>query len=265
MKIRLFQVDAFTGKLFSGNPAAVCPLDRWLDDEKLQAIAAENNLSETAFFVQRDDGYDLKWFTPTMEVDLCGHATLASAFVIWNRLESGAETLQFHTRSGILSVRQKGDLLVMSFPILSPETISAPPDLEVGLGRKPIEVLYAGESERSGNYLAVFDSENEVRAIRPDFDALGRIENAGVIISARGKTADFASRYFAVPFGVPEDPVTGSIHCTLVPYWAGRLGKQVLHAHQVSRRGGELFCELLPGRVEIAGRAVLYLEGTACV
>jgi PhzF family phenazine biosynthesis protein len=261
MDIPLYQVDAFTGKLFSGNPAAVCPLDRWLPDEQLQAIAAENNLSETAFFVKRERDYHLRWMTPTTEVDLCGHATLAAAFVLWDRLGCDEQELRFHTRSGELSVRRRDDLLVMSFPVLAPAPVTAPREVEVGLGQRPIETLYAGESDRSGNYLAIFDSESEIRAIRPDFGALGRIENAGVIVSAHGKTADFVSRFFAVPFGINEDPVTGSIHSTLTPYWAKRLGKNRLHAMQVSERGGELFCELGPDRVEIAGRAVLYLEG----
>ena len=261
MQIDMFQVDAFTGKRFSGNPAAVCPLETWLDDGMLQAIAAENNLSETAFFVRDGDGYHLRWMTPTTEVDLCGHATLASAFVLWDRLGSEADTLRFRTRSGELTVRRRDDLMVMSFPVLAPVPADPPAALVDGIRRKPIEVLYAGESRASGNFVAVFDSESEVRAIEPDFARLGAIENAGVIVTAHGKTADFVSRYFAVPYGIDEDPVTGSIHCTLTPYWAKRTGKDRLHALQVSRRGGELFCALAGDRVEIAGRAVLYLEG----
>ncbi|MDA2938693.1 PhzF family phenazine biosynthesis protein [Acidobacteria bacterium AH-259-A15] len=262
MKIPFFQVDAFTSKLFSGNPAAVCPLEKWPGDKQLQAIAAENNLSETSFFVRQEDGYELRWFTPTTEIDLCGHATLASAFVIWDYLGDNSEILKFKTRSGLLSVQRREDLLAMSFPVLAPRQCESPAELWEALGHAPGEIWSAGESEKSENYMAVFETEKEVRSLKPNLHLLRQLENMGVIVTAAGKTADFVSRYFAPSFGIPEDPVTGSTHCTLVPYWADRLGKKQLHALQVSSRGGELFCEYHADRVIIAGRAVRYLEGT---
>ncbi|MEE9226466.1 MAG: PhzF family phenazine biosynthesis protein [Acidobacteriota bacterium] len=265
MKIPIFQIDAFTSRRFSGNPAAVCPLEKWLPEETMQAIAAENNLSETAFLVPRESGFHLRWFTPTLEVDLCGHATLASAFVLWNHLGDRREVLEFHTRSGILRVRRRDDMMVMSFPVLPPHPCDPPGDLLEGLGKPAKEIRFAGETERSGNYLAEFASEEEVLSLEPNFDLLGRLERCGVIATAPGRQADFVSRYFVPSFGIAEDPVTGSTHCTLVPYWSERTGKKRLHAVQVSARGGELFCELLADSVEIGGRAVCYMEGTAHV
>ena len=263
MKIPLFQVDAFTTKVFAGNPAAICPLDAWLEPARMQEIAAENNLSETAFLVPNEDGYDLRWFTPVTEADLCGHATLASAYVLWNHLGDQSETLRFNTRSGLLTVKKQGELLVMNFPRLAAAPCSnAPAELVDGLGALPDLVLSYMETEGSGNFLAVFTSETHVREMTPDFHILGRLEGMGVIVTAPGESADFASRYFAPGYGIDEDPVTGSIHCTLVPYWSERLGKQKLHAHQVSRRGGELFCELKGDRVSIAGHAVCFMTGT---
>jgi PhzF family phenazine biosynthesis protein len=263
MKIPLFQIDAFTRNVFAGNPAAICPLDEWLDPERMQAIAAENNLSETAFLVPNGDGYDLRWFTPKTEADLCGHATLASAFVLWNQLGSTNRTLRFNTRSGLLTVEKRDDLLVMNFPRLSPASCENPPSaLFDGMGIQPDEVLSYMETEGSGNFLSVFASESAVRELEPDFPLLASLGGMGVIVTAPGDTADFASRYFAPGYGIDEDPVTGSIHCTLVPYWSERLGKQQFHAHQVSSRGGELFCELLGDRVSIAGHAVLFMAGT---
>ena len=262
MKLRLFQVDAFTDHVFSGNPAAICPLEEWLPEDRMQAIAAENNLSETAFFSANNHGYDLRWFTPTTEADLCGHATLATAFVIWNHLGSDARTLRFHTRSGTLTVGQKDDLLVMDFPLLPPTACRNPPqELLDGLGSRPQEIHAYMETEGSGNYLAVYGSEAEVRVLRPNFAVLARLGGMGVIVTGPGESADFASRYFAPGYGIDEDPVTGSIHCTLVPYWADRLCKKAFHARQVSTRSGDLFCELLDGRVSIAGHAVLFMEG----
>jgi PhzF family phenazine biosynthesis protein len=261
MRIPLFQVDAFTNRLFAGNPAAVCPLDRWLPTETMQAIAAENNLSETAFFVREGEGYRLRWFTPTTEVELCGHATLASAFVIWNCLNRGDESLRFSTRSGMLSVARRGPLLVLDFPSRRVQRCSDPPRaLADGLGIPPIEMWTDGEAEQSGFYLAVYPSESMVRSLEPDLRTL-RIPGMGVVATAPGDEADCASRCFAPSFGIDEDPVTGSIHCFLAPYWAERLGKRTIRAHQVSQRGGELICELAGDRVHIAGHAVLYMEG----
>jgi predicted PhzF superfamily epimerase YddE/YHI9 len=259
MRLPIYQVDAFASEVFRGNPAAVCPLDRWLATERMQAIAAENNLSETAFFVPGRDGYDLRWFTPTLEVDLCGHATLASAYVVFDRLLPDARTVRFSTRSGMLEVSRDADLLVLDFPTLPAAPCVAPKALIDGLGVRPREVL------RAKNYLAVFDSEHEVRALKPDMGLIAGLEPYALIVTAPGADADFVSRFFAPGHGVPEDPVTGSAHCTLVPYWAKRVGKSDLYARQVSARGGELFCADKGSRVAIGGRAVLYLEGAIYV
>lgn len=255
MKLRQYQVDAFASRAFEGNPAAVCPLENWLDDELLQAIAEENNLSETAFFVATEKGYHLRWFTPVKEVDLCGHATLAAAHVIFDRLGYAGPVIAFETRSGDLFMEKRGDWLVMDFPACPPESIDPPNALIEGLGQRPIEVLAADD------YMAVFDSEASVRAIKPDQAVLARLDLRGVIVTAPGVEVDFVSRFFAPKFGVPEDPVTGSAHCTLVPYWAGKLGKNKLSASQVSKRGGKLFCEVREDRVLLSGRAVIIIEG----
>jgi PhzF family phenazine biosynthesis protein len=256
MKIRLYQVDAFTSRLFGGNPAAVCPLDVWLEDQTMQAIAAENNLSETAFFVGARGSYDLRWFTPAVEVNLCGHATLASAFVVFRHLEPALETVSFRSKSGELRVTRSGDLLTLDFPSWTPSRCEAPEALVRALGRPPREV-WATE-----DYLVVYESEDDVRALAPAMDVLAGLDRFAVIVSAPGRGSDFVSRFFAPRQGIPEDPVTGRAHCTLVPYWARRLGKPGLHALQVSRRGGELFCEDRGDRVAIGGRAVQFLEGT---
>ncbi|MBR8834973.1 MAG: PhzF family phenazine biosynthesis protein [Stigonema ocellatum SAG 48.90 = DSM 106950] len=256
-QIKIFQIDAFASVVFRGNPAAICPLTDWLSDELMQAIAAENNLAETAFFTQNGDNYDLRWFTPRCEVDLCGHATLASAFVIFTYLEPARNSVQFNTRSGPLWVKRNAELLTMDFPSLKPTLCTNPPALLVeGLGKTPQEVL-----STKSNYLSVFASEEEVRAIQPDFRLLEQLHPHGVIVTALSKNADFVSRYFAPSYGVPEDPVTGSIHCSLVPYWANRLGKTQLYGKQVSNRGGELWCEAQDDRVSISGHAVRYFEG----
>ncbi len=256
MQIPLFQVDCFTANRFAGNPAAVCPLDHWLPETTMQAIAAENNLSETAFLVRRDDLYELRWFTPKAEVDLCGHATLAAAFVIFHLLETGEDTVRFHSpKSGSLSVSRQDDLLRLDFPSRPPEACPCPPDLAAGLGLEPAAVL------QSTDYLAVFADEQQVIDLAPDMKRLSRLDRRGVIVTAPGKRADFVSRFFAPRLGVDEDPVTGSAHCTLIPYWSARLDRTSLHALQVSERGGELFCRDLGDRVAIAGRAVLYLQG----
>ncbi len=254
--IPIFQVDAFTGRLFSGNPAAVCPLAEWLEDSLLQAIARENNLSETAFFVHlKDNEFQIRWFTPTTEVDLCGHATLASAFVIFRYIDSSLQEIVFHSRGGLLKVRQDGDLIAMDFPVRQPSSCKVPQELVEALGRQPQEVLSAED------YLVVFAEEEEVRTLRPDFQRLRNLDLRGVIVTARARDVDFVSRFFAPKLGVDEDPVTGSAHCVLTPYWANRLNKDTLVAHQLSDRGGELFCTYLKDRVIIAGRAVLYMKG----
>lgn len=255
MKIPLYQVDAFASRVFTGNPAAVCPLEAWLPDATLQSIAAENNLAETAFLVGRGGAYELRWFTPLTEIDLCGHATLASAHVIFRFLEPGLREVRFRTKSGLLSVASDGDRLALDFPSRPGVPCEPPPGLAAALGASAREVYKARD------HMAVFATEAEVRALRPDADALRRLDCFAVIATAPGGAADFVSRFFAPGVGVPEDPVTGSSHCTLVPYWARRLGRSRLHAQQVSERGGELWCDDLGERVRIAGHAVLYLEG----
>lgn len=256
MRIPIYQVDAFTSRVFSGNPAAVCPLESWLPDATLQAIAAENNLSETAYFVGREGEYELRWFTPAVEVDLCGHATLASGFVVLTVLERALLEVRFSSKSGPLRVTREGDLLALDFPSRPPEPCVAPAALAEALGRRPEEV------RASRDYMAVYGSEEEVRSLRPDMERLRSLDRRATIVTAPGREADFVSRFFAPGFGIPEDPVTGSAHCTLVPYWAKRLGKSRLRALQVSARGGELFCEDRGERVSIAGRAVKFLEGS---
>lgn len=257
MRLPIYQVDAFTDRLFGGNPAAVCPLDGWLPDETMQAIAAENNLAETAFFVREGSDYALRWFTPTVEVDLCGHATLASAYVIFRFIEPRRETVSFRTlRAGTLAVTRRSEMLIMDFPARPAVRVEASPGLIGALGAMPREVL------RARDHLIVYDSAAEVAALAPDFVALTNADCWAAIATAPGDGGiDFVSRFFAPAQGVPEDPVTGSSHCTLVPYWAERLGKTELEARQLSRRGGALRCTLCGDRVSIAGRAILYLEG----
>jgi predicted PhzF superfamily epimerase YddE/YHI9 len=256
MELSIYQVDAFSSKVFGGNPAAICPLGKWLPDPTLQAIANENNLAETAYFVRADDRYHLRWFTPAVEVALCGHATLASAHVLFHELGEKGDVISFDTLSGELLVRRSGELLAMDFPSRPPAPVSVDPGLVPALGGKPCEILAARD------YFAVYRTEEEVRALTPDMGALERIDKFGFIATARGKDCDFVSRFFAPSQGIPEDPVTGSAHCTLIPYWAAKLSKDSLRARQVSARGGELFCRLVGDRVEIAGHAVLYLKGS---
>ncbi|MHC1742644.1 MAG: PhzF family phenazine biosynthesis protein [Syntrophobacteraceae bacterium] len=258
MKLPYYQVDAFTGKVFGGNPAGVCPLDGWLDDRLLQDIAAENNLSETAFIVPKGRRFELRWFTPATEVALCGHATLASAFVVLNRLNWSDEIVEFETRrSGVLSVRRDGDLLQMDFPARPPEPCSIPEGLPAHLGVAPVEVYMSEE-----DLLVCLQTERQVAELTPDLRGLAALDCRGVIVTARGRDCDFVSRFFAPRVGVDEDPVTGSSHCVLIPFWSERLGKKTLFARQVSRRGGEIFCECGASRVKIGGRAALYLEGS---
>jgi predicted PhzF superfamily epimerase YddE/YHI9 len=256
VKVPFYHVDAFTSRLFAGNPAGVCPLEDWLDAARMQAIAAENNLPETAFFVRTGDCYGLRWFTPAVEVDLCGHATLASAFVIFEHLDRSAREVRFETASGPLVVRREGDLLIMDFPARPPERVGDAEAVGRALGRAPLELWAARD------YLAVYGSAGDVRSLSPDMAATAALDRFAVIVTAPGDgDVDFVSRFFAPAQGLPEDPVTGSAHCTLTPYWAARLGKTRLHALQVSPRGGELWCELKGDRVLISGRAVQYLEG----
>jgi predicted PhzF superfamily epimerase YddE/YHI9 len=263
MSLPLFHVDAFSDEPFKGNPAAVCPLKSWLDDKLLLAVAAENNLSETAYFVREGEQFHLRWFTPRCEVNLCGHATLASAFVLLTILEPQREVVSFATRSGILIVRRERNLLSMNFPALPPWNCpSPPPELIEGLGARSQRVSVL---QIKDNYFAVYDSEDDVRNVTPDLRLLEKLHPAGVAVTAPGKQADFVSRYFAPSYGIPEDPVTGSIHCSLAPYWAQRLGKTSLHARQVSQRGGELWCELAGERVVLKGKAVLTLQGSLLV
>lgn len=259
MNIPVYQVDAFTSRLFGGNPAAVCPLKDWLQDRQMQSIAAENNLSETAFFVPRGNRYHLRWFTPSVEVDLCGHATLASGFVVLNHLDPSRDSVTFETMSGELTVARKGKLLSMDFPSRPPDSWEAPAELLEGLGKEPEMVLAARDC------MAIYESEDDVRSLKPKMECLAKLETFAVIVTAPGRRVDFVSRFFAPRQGIPEDPVTGSAHCTLVPYWAERLKKTELHALQVSSRGGELWCEYHGDRVVISGQAVLYLEGNICL
>jgi PhzF family phenazine biosynthesis protein len=252
----MYQVDAFSGQVFAGNPAAICPLTEWLPDATMQAIAAENNLSETAFFVRRPDGrYDLRWFTPAVEVDLCGHATLASAWLLFNELGAKDNFLHFETKSGELVVERRGELLAMNFPARPPQRVTPCDGLLAALGGEPQAVLAARD------YLVVYGTEKEVRALKPDMAGLMNIDRFAVIVTAQGDKCDFVSRFFAPAKGVPEDPVTGSAHSTLIPYWSGELKKDLMHARQVSARGGELFCQMMGDRVEMVGRGALFLKG----
>ncbi|HEY1599368.1 MAG TPA: PhzF family phenazine biosynthesis protein [Pirellulales bacterium] len=256
MPTPVFHVDAFSDHIFGGNPAAICPLDNWPGEETLQAIAAEHNLSETAYLRQVSPGrYELRWFTPAVEVDLCGHATLAAALIVFAELEPDLADIAFETRSGQLKVRRVGDRLAMDFPSRRPVPCEPPHELIAGLGANPATVL------KSRDFLAVYASEDAIRELQPDFSVLKRLPSLGVIVTAPGKNVDFVSRFFAPQAGINEDPVTGSAHSTLTPYWAERLGKSQLHARQISTRGGELWCSDFGDRVEIAGHAVLFSRG----
>lgn len=256
MELPIFQVDAFSGRVFSGNPAAVCPLESWLPDDTLQAIAAENNLAETAFFVRDNSRFQLRWFTPACEVELCGHATLATAYVLLHELGEQSNCLHFETKSGELTVYRSGDKLALNFPSRPPQPIDADEDLVPALrGPKPLEILAARD------YLIRYETADQVKALQPNMEALKRIDRFAFIATALGTDCDFVSRFFAPAKGVPEDPVTGSAHCTLIPYWAQQLNKTEFHARQISRRGGDLYCKLLGDRVEIAGYGALFLKG----
>jgi predicted PhzF superfamily epimerase YddE/YHI9 len=255
VKLPIYQIDAFADRPFQGNPAAVCPLEEWLPDSILQAIAEENNLSETAFFVGGEVAYRLRWFTPTEEVELCGHATLAAAAVLFASTCKDRAEITFESRSGSLRVLREGNFLTLDFPVQTGVRCDTPGHLIEGLGAAPRECY------RAMDYMAVFESESAVSALTPDFRRLKALDLRGVIVTARGSTEDFVSRFFAPKFGIDEDPVTGSAHCTLAPYWAERLGKNSLTARQISKRTGHLLCRVEKDRVFISGRTVSYMQG----
>lgn len=259
MKIELFQIDAFADKLFAGNPAAVCPLDEWLEDEILQNIAIENNLAETAYFVKLDTGrYHLRWFTPEIEMDLCGHATLASAYVLFEELAYPQDKITFETKSDILTVRKVDGFLELDFPARPPARAELPSTISQALNIQPQEVWKARD------YLLLYDSEEDIKKLKPNIGLLEQvnIDPGGIIVTAKGEEVDFVSRFFTPQAAVFEDPVTGSAHCTLAPFWADRLNKTEFHAWQISARRGELYCELKDDRVFIRGKAIKYLAGT---
>jgi PhzF family phenazine biosynthesis protein len=260
MQVPLYQVDAFAGRRFAGNPAAVCPLEAWLGDDLMQAIANENNLAETAFFVREgpegSGHYRIRWFTPTHEIELCGHATLAAGYVVARHVDPAAREIVFASKSGPLRVSRDGELFVLDFPAIPPRPAPAPEGLAAALGATPAETLGVGFWS-----LAVFRHAGEVAALKPDMARLSALAPDAVIASAPGENCDFVSRCFVPKLGIPEDPVTGSAHCVLTPYWAARLGKKKLAARQISARGGELDCGLAGARVTIAGKVVPYLEG----
>lgn len=257
MKLKIYQVDAFTSELFGGNPAAVCPLDTWIAEELMQKIAAENNLAETAFYVKNDNGYDIRWFTPTVEVDLCGHATLASAFVLFNFEGHQTDEIIFSSlRSGTLKVKKKDDLLTLDFPTDKIENTDLTAELLKCFNANPVEA-FKGKTD----YMLVFNNEQEIINLQPDLAAISKLKARGVIASAKGDDVDFVSRFFGPQTGVDEDPVTGSAHTTLIPYWSNKTGKKELSAIQLSARKGFLQCKYLGERVEISGRCRLYLKG----
>lgn len=257
MTIPIYQADAFTDKLFGGNPAAICPLTKWLPDDVMQQIAKENNLAETAFFVKTGNGYLLRWFTPEYEIDLCGHATLASAHILFTELGYNSDTIHFETiKAGTLVVKKDGDKYMMDFPSRPPIPIEIPNGLQEALGGKQPKAIL-----RSRDYFVVYEKEEDIRELSPDFAALAKMDTVGIIVTAQGNEVDFVSRFFAPGAGIPEDPVTGSAHCNLIPYWAKKLGKDKLHAYQLSARKGELWCELKGDRVLMSGKAVTYLKG----
>ena len=255
MELNLYQIDSFTDTPFEGNPAAIIPLKTWLPDNIMQSIAEENNLSETAFFVPKNKGFHIRWFTPKTEVDLCGHATLAAAYVLFNIQGYNKERIEFESKSGTLTVLQKDNWLVMDLPAQPPIPCDVPDEIVKAFDKVPIECL------RSEDYIAVFETESDILSIKPDIDYLKKLDLRGVIITAKSRQYDFVSRFFAPKYGIDEDPVTGSAHTQLIPYWARKLGKTNMQAKQVSSRGGEILCELYNDRVLISGKAVKFLEG----
>lgn len=255
MKLPIYQVDAFTKKTFGGNPAAICPLDTWLPDEVMQAMAMENNLSETAFFVQEEQGFHLRWFTPVFEIDLCGHATLASAHVLYHHL-GHTGSIDFRTRSGILHVEKRDDKYFMLLPSRPPEKVAGPANIGEAMGIEPQEIF------KSRDYVFVYENEEQIREMKPKFDLIKQWQEVvGVTVTAPGIQSDFVSRFFAPRANINEDPVTGSAHCNLVPYWAKRLGKDQLYAKQISARLGELFCENQGERISLGGNAITFFQG----
>jgi PhzF family phenazine biosynthesis protein len=257
MQIPLYHVDAFADTLFTGNPAAVCPLDEWLTDEVMQKVAFENNLAETAFFVRNADGFDIRWFTPLVEVDLCGHATLASAHVIFNHLGWDHNSINFMSRSGKLTVTREGEMIILNFPTDIIQHTEPSEMLLKSLNVVPLE-SYSGKTD----FMIVLASQKEVELLDPDFELMKKSGGRGVIVTAKGETVDFVSRFFGPQVGVNEDPVTGSAHTTLTPYWSKKLGKKELTALQLSKRKGRLWCKDLGERIEIAGQAVTYMIGS---
>ncbi len=256
MKLSLYQIDAFANKPFEGNPAAICPLDGWLSDNLMQSIAAENNLSETAFFVKTNKGYSIRWFTPVHEVDLCGHATLASAYVIFNILKHGENEILFESKSGLLEVKKNKDWLEMNFPSQPAIKCSVPKPLLEAFDEEPIECL------QSEDYILVFKNEESILNANPKMSLLSELDLRGVAITSISENYDFISRFFAPKYGINEDPVTGSSFTQLIPYWSKKLNKKALNAKQVSKRGGEVRCTYLNERVQISGRAVKFMEAT---
>lgn len=257
MEIKIYQIDAFTNKVFSGNPAAVCPLSEWLNDSLLQKIAMENNLAETAFYVKKDNHYEIRWFTPSVEVDLCGHATLATAFVLFHYENHTENTINLHSsRSGDLTVTKEDDFLTLNFPTDTINEIQLTAKLTDCFTSSPIKVIRG-----KADYLLIFEKEEDIVNMIPNFENIAKLDVRGVIVSAKGKKVDFVSRFFAPQIGITEDPVTGSAHTTLTPYWSKELNKTELTATQVSSRGGELKCKVVNDRVEISGQAKLYLKG----
>lgn len=257
MNLTLYQVDAFTDKLFGGNPAAVIPLQQWIDEALMQKIAEENNLAETVFFVPKDDGFHIRWFTPELEIDLCGHATLAAAYVLFKLLGYNKPTLVFYSKSGPLYVTRNGDMICLDFPSWMPGRVEDYPDeLLAGLG----VTVHAGVYKKR-DYIVELETEQDLVNVKPDFTLLNKIDVIGIIITAPGKNCDFVSRFFAPNCGIPEDPVTGSSHSQLIPFWSEKLGKDSMHALQLSARGGELWCEQKGDRVVMKGKAVFYMKG----
>ncbi len=257
MKIKIFQIDAFSGQVFRGNPAAVCVLEEWLEETTMQLIAAENNLAETAFVVPSKEKFSIRWFTPEIEVDLCGHATLAAAHVLFEYYGIRSSFIKFDTlKSGVLKVFKDKNKLVLDFPADSIKKVKAPDLVISAIGKKPTE-SYKGRTD----YLLIYDSQRDIETIKPDFNKLSKADGRGVIISSRGDEVDFVSRFFGPQVGINEDPVTGSAHTTLTPYWANKLNKTILSAAQISKRKGELTCEWEGDRVKISGQAVTYLIG----
>jgi PhzF family phenazine biosynthesis protein len=259
MNIKIYQADAFADELFRGNPAAVCPLDGMISDEMMQLIAAENNLSETAYIFDKDGVRNIRWFTPSCEVALCGHATLASAHILFNEEGFNEDVIEFMSKSGILRVSRKGEELELDFPVAELTPCETDPRIEKSLGIKPLET-YTGT-----DILAVFENENDIKNFKPDFRLLAELESRCVIVTAKGSECDFVSRVFGPAVGIDEDPVTGSAHCILTPYWAEKLGKKKMNARQISPRGGKLTCTLEGDRVKIAGKSVTYLKGMITV